>query len=50
MSEKTIESILKENRQFPPSESFSNNANIKKHELDELRRHAEKDYEGIGQN
>ncbi len=46
MSEKTIESILKENRQFPPSESFSNNANIKKHELDELRRHAEKDYEG----
>ena len=46
MSEKTIESILKENRQFSPSESFSNNANIKKHELDELRRHAEKDYEG----
>ena len=46
MSEKTIESILKENRQFPPSESFSKNANIKKHELDELRRHAEKDYEG----
>ena len=46
MSEKTIESILKENRQFPPSESFSNNANIKKHELDELRRHAEEDYEG----
>ena len=46
MSEKTIESILKENRQFSPSESFSSNANIKKHELDELRRHAEKDYEG----
>ena len=46
MSEKTIESILKENRQFSPSESFSNNANIKKHELDELRCHAEKDYEG----
>jgi len=46
MSEKTIESILKENRQFSPSESFSKNANIKKHELDELRRHAEKDYEG----
>ena len=46
MSEKTIESILEEKRQFSPSESFSNNANIKKHELDELRRHAEKDYEG----
>ena len=46
MSEKTIESILEEKRQFSPSESFSNNANIKKHELDELRRHAEEDYEG----
>ena len=46
MSEKTIDSILEERRQFLPSESFSNNANIKKPELDELKRYAEEDYEG----
>ena len=46
MSEKTIDSIVQERRQFSPSESFSNNANIKKPELDELKRHAEEDYEG----
>jgi len=45
MSKKTIDSILKERRQFSPSESFSNNANIKKPELDELKRHAEEDYQ-----
>ena len=46
MSEKTIDSILEERRRFSPSESFSKDANIKKPELDELRRHAEEDYEG----
>ena len=33
MKEKTIESILEETRQFPPSKKFSSEANISKEEL-----------------
>ena len=46
MSEKTIESILNEKRQFSPSETFSQQANINPTELEALKKHAEEDYQG----
>ena len=46
MSEKTIESILNEKRQFSPSETFSQQANITPTELEALKKHAEEDYQG----
>ena len=46
MKDKTIESILEETRQFPPSKKFSSEANISKEEVEQLKQHANDDYEG----
>lgn len=48
MSDQKIESILKENRLFPPSDEFRNQARIKSRaDYDKLRAAAEKDHEGF---
>ena len=47
MNDKTIDSILEETRQFPPSKEASNGANITKEELEQLKQQANDDYEGF---
>ncbi len=47
MSDNTIDSVLIEERQFPPSENFKNNAVIKQPEFDALYKAATDDYEGF---
>ena len=48
MSDQKIESILTENRLFPPSDEFRKQANIKsRSDYDELRAEAEQDHEGF---
>ncbi len=47
MSDNTIDSVLIEERQFPPSENFKNNAVIKQAEFDALYKAAADDYEGF---
>ncbi|GIT36485.1 MAG: hypothetical protein Ct9H300mP6_03530 [Gammaproteobacteria bacterium] len=47
MNDKTIDSILEETRQFPPSKESSTGANITKEELEQLKKQASDDYEGF---
>ena len=47
MSDNNIDSVLIEERQFPPSKEFADNAVIKKAEFDALYKAAEDDYEGF---
>ena len=47
MNDKTIDSILEETRQFPPSKESSNGANITKEQLEQLKKQANDDYEGF---
>jgi len=47
MSENTIDSVLIEERQFPPSANFVKNAVIKQAEFDALYKAAADDYEGF---
>lgn len=47
MSDNNIESVLIENRQFPPSSEFANQATIKQAEFDALYKAAEDDYTGF---
>ena len=47
MNDKTIDSILEETRQFPPSKEASGRANITKEELEQLKKQANDDYEGF---
>ncbi len=47
MSDNNIESVLIEERQFPPSKEFTANAVIKQAEFDALYKAAEDDYEGF---
>ena len=47
MNDKTIDSILEETRQFPPSKEASNGANITKEKLEQLKQQANDDYEGF---
>jgi len=48
MSDQKIESLLTEERLFPPSDEFRNQANIKNRaDYDKLRAEAEKDHEGF---
>ena len=50
MSEKTIDSILHEDRLFKPSEKFVANSSVKPKDLQELHKQAENDYEGFWSN
>jgi len=50
MSDNNIESVLIENRQFPPSAEFTANATIKQAEFDTLHKAAEEDYTGFWAN
>ena len=45
MNDKTIESILKENRSFTPTQSFVKEANLKESDFQGLRKKAAEDYE-----
>ena len=47
MSDNNIDSVLIEERQFPPSKEFADNAVIKKADFDALYKAAEDDYEGF---
>ncbi len=47
MSESNIESVLIEDRQFPPSAEFVANATIKQADFDALHKAAEEDYTGF---
>jgi acetyl-CoA synthetase len=47
MSEKTIDSILHENRVFPPSEKFVAQSKTTLDSLEDLRKQAAEDYEGF---
>ncbi len=47
MSDKNIQSILQEERTFPPSAAFSARARIKPADLETLRRRAREDYVGF---
>ena len=47
MSENNIESVLIENRQFPPSSEFKSQANIKQADFDALHKAAADDYTGF---
>ena len=46
MTEKNIQSILVENRSFPPAEAFVKEARLQSADLDALYAEAESDYEG----
>ena len=45
MNDKTIESILKENRSFSPTQNFVKEANLKESDFQDLRKKAEDNYE-----
>ncbi|KPJ95346.1 MAG: 3-hydroxypropionyl-CoA synthetase [Gammaproteobacteria bacterium SG8_11] len=47
MANENIQSILQEERQFPPSTDFAAKARIKQAELEQLNRQASEDYEGF---
>ena len=47
MATDNIESILQENRLFPPSDGFKKQARLNKESLDELRKSAQQDHEGF---
>ena len=46
MSDNNIDSVLIEERQFPPSNEFAKNAIINQEKFDALYKAAEDDYEG----
>ena len=50
MASENIQSILQENRQFPPSDEFAANARIKPAQLEQLRKQAEENYEAFWGN
>jgi acetyl-CoA synthetase len=50
MANENIQSILQEERQFPPSEQFSAQARIKAAQLEKLYQQANEDYEGFWAN
>ena len=45
MNDKTIESILKENRSFAPTQNFVKEAKLKESDFQDLRIKAEENYE-----
>ncbi len=47
MTQQNIESILKEERRFEPSDNFVAGARLKKADLEALREKANQDYEGF---
>ena len=47
MTEKSLESILHENRQFPPNPDFSAKARVSPKDLDQMRAKAAQDHEGF---